>query len=168
MKNLVEEWAKSMGYKIEDTTKNQINATVEWILEIKNSTNNIVCFTDKQNLEILHFQTHISFSPEHSEKTANMSNEEYNLFILNMTDRLAYLNCDWAFNPDKQNPKKINGLSIRYFITYDSADKNSILQLISRVFISQSQMVRAISITLNKGGEPTTNSGQNNSPSIYG
>lgn len=169
MKNLIEEWTTSFGYSVLDTTnQQQPNIPIEWILEIKNSNFSVVVLTDKNSSDILRFQTRINFSPEHQTQTISLSNEEHNSFILDMTDRLAYLGCDWTFIHDPRNAKQINGLAISYFMTYDKTDKNEFLQKINRAFVNQSQMIRAISISLNKGADPTANSGQNSSPSMYG
>ena len=168
MKNLVDEWAKQWGYTVTDITNQQGNAPLEWALEIKNAQNGVVVFTPK-NSDLLRFQTQINFSPEHQQKTANLTNEEHNSFVLDITDRLAFLGCDWQFLHDTQNPKQMNSLIMLYFTIYDNVDKNTILHFLNKAFINLSQMVRAISITLNKGGDPQGTSMQNNTnKSIYG
>ena len=168
MKNLVEEWSKQYGYTVTDVTSKQGKAPIEWALEIKNGQNAVIAFTSK-NSDLLRFQTQINFSPEHQQKTASMPNVEYNEFVLNMTDRLAFLECDWNFMGDANNPKQMNGLTMVYFVIYESADKNTVLHFLSKAFINLSHMVRAISITLNKGGDPQGTSTQSNTgKSMYG
>lgn len=166
MKNLVEEWAKQWGYTVTDTTKQQVNAPIEWMLEINNGKLSVAIYAPK-NSDLLRFQTRIEFSPEHRQKTANLPNEEYNNFVLSITDRLTSMNCDWNFTNDPTNQKQMNDLTQMYFLTYDSADKNSVLQLINKAIINENQMIRAISITLNKGGDPQGMSNQS-TKTIYG
>jgi hypothetical protein len=113
MKNLVDEWAKQIGYTVTDVTSKQGNLLLEWALEIKNMQNSVIVFTPK-NTDMLRFQTQVNFSPEHQQKTATLSNEEYNAFVLSMTDRLAYLGCDWNFVNDTTNQKQLNAL-VMYF-----------------------------------------------------
>jgi len=167
IKNLVDEWCRSLGYTIKDIATEQGNAPIEWALEINNGTYGVIVFTPK-NLDMLRFQTQINFSPEHRQKTGNMPNEESNSFVLQMTDRLASYGCDWNFIHDQQNPKQMNTLSMMYFIVYDNVDKNIVLQILNKAFINQSQMVRAISITLNKGGSPQGTSVSSHNTSFYG
>lgn len=167
IKNLVEEWSKQFGYTIKETTRDQVNAPIEWTLEISNGLYTIGIFSPK-NSDLLRFQSIINFADEHRQKIGSMPNEEYNKFVLNMTDRLSNLGCDWVFGHDTFNQKQMNTLTMMYFLTYDSADKNAVLQLINKALINQSQILRVISLTLNKGGEPQGTSMQSNNKSIYG
>jgi len=167
IKNLVDEWCRSWGYTIKDTTAQQGNVPIEWILEISNTMYSVIVIAPK-NSDMLQFQTQINFSPEHRQKTGNMPNEEHNSFVLQMTDRLASYGCDWSFVNEQQNPKQMNGLSMRYFTMYDSVDKNTVFQILNKAFINQSQMVRAISITLNKGGDPQGTSVSSHNTPFYG
>jgi len=167
VKNLIEEWSKEWGYTIKDTTAQQGSASVEWVLEINNGRNSVIAITEKKLKDVLKFQTQINFSPEHQQKTAQLPNEEYNKFVLETTDRLAYLGCDWIFVHDQQNQKQMNSLVMFNFVVYEKIDKNTVLQMLNRAFINMAQMVRAISISLNKGGNPQMGSTSTNN-SIYG
>jgi len=162
MKDIVTQWSEYWGYSVEDTTKMQeANLPIEWIIEVKNSKNTVIVYTDKQTPDILRFQTKIIFSPEHRQKTVSLSTKDYNNFILETTDRLTNLGCDWVFEHDEGNSKQMNTLTLFYFGVYDIVDKNYFLQNINKCFIHISQMVRAISIPLNKVLETESNSKQN-------
>jgi len=70
IKNLVDEWSRSWGYTIKDTTAQQDKAPIEWALEVSNDMYSVIVFTPK-NSDMLQFQTQINFSPEpHGKQTA--------------------------------------------------------------------------------------------------
>ncbi len=151
MKELVMEWSKYWGYSVTDIKEKQKEPLpIEWILEIKNVEKSVTVYTDKQTPDILRFQTKIVFSPEHRQKTVLLPTKDYNNFILETTDRLVNLGCDWVFEHDEGNSKQMNSLNLFYFAVYNVVDKNHFLQTLNKCFIHISQMVRAISIPLNK------------------
>lgn len=169
MKNLVDEWSKNSGYIIKDTTKEIGAATIEWALEISNGVNSVIVFTEKKLQDVLRFQTIIDFSPEHQKQTATFSDGDFNSFVLEITDRLANLGCNWIFNHDSQNHKQMKSLAMTYFVVYENVDRNVVLQILNKAFINLAQMVRAISITLNKNADPKVTSSQANAnKSMYG
>jgi hypothetical protein len=167
MKELISEWSQYWGYTVVDAKERNSDLPLEWILEIKNSTNTIIVYTDNMTPDVLRFQTKISFSPEHRQKTAILPNKEYNVFILETTDRLVNMGCDWSFEHDKGNPKQMNSLTLYYFEVYDSLDKNKYLQTLNKCFIHTNQMIRAIGIPLNKLAETDLNSKTLERENIY-
>ena len=104
MKSLIEEWTKQWGYTLLDTSGQKGHETFEWVLEIKNLQHAVLVYSQK-NSDIIKFQTNILFIPEHQEKTGQMDNEQFNTFILDVTDRLTYFGCDWNFQNDAQIQK---------------------------------------------------------------
>lgn len=170
IKNLVTDWSKDFGYEVTDMTDKNKDKPVNWVIDIGNKINRVLIYSHKEKPNFVPLNALIKFGDQHRKQTKEMPIEDYNDFILSITDRLAGYGYNWRFNPaDPKNPKEILGIEFDDVIEADALNKNDFIHAIRNMMIRRGQIKRTVEIILNKGQLSTeTSSSDTVGKSMYG
>jgi len=164
MKNMVTEWCDEIKepYNVMTQAEKQ-KLPIEFGIIIGQQNNKIVSYVPTAIKSRLIFNMQINFAEIHKKITSEMKKENFNEFMLMLSDKMTLYDVNWTFSAQGQ---QINNIVMTKFIDESELNRGTFHHVLDRCKLLKMQIIRIIGITLGGTTTVTTESGSGSTPGV--